>query len=121
MNTTPSSPENKGSRGFLATLLLGLRVLLSEFKWLFVKSLRSFELRQLRKRLRRERSALGLALSEQLKDQREGEPLPAPSPETMLAIKQIRFLNEEIAYLESDRANMRAEFEKRRGEKLGLG
>jgi hypothetical protein len=108
--------------GIWDTLVLGLKVLGWELKWQALRGVRALELRQLEKRLREEYAALGSALADQITLPGEGAdkdaPLPAPDEKTALALKQIRFLREEIEHLRRERSEMRKEFLERRQRSL---
>ncbi len=107
-------------KSFWATLVLGLRVLFSEIKWLFLKGLRVFEQSQLRRRLRQEYTELGKSVAGQLMGISAGSPLPPPRQATLLAVRQLEFLQEEIAHLEKEREQLRREFVEKRRQRLGI-
>lgn len=120
MNQNATKPALNAVKSFLATIILGLRVLFSEIKWLFLKAVGVFEQAQLKRRLRQEYAELGKSLAEQLHGISEKDTLPRPSQETLLAIMQIKFLTEEINHLELERDQMRKEFVEKRRQRLGL-
>jgi hypothetical protein len=128
--TPPRTPETRPHRNIFGNLLLGLKILLGELQWIGLKALRAFELRQLRKRLKEECATLGEAVARQLADKQPGEPgepgepgsdtpLPPCDERTRLALKQVRFLEDEIEHLVRERQRMREEFEARRKSSLG--
>lgn len=113
-------------RGIISNFYLGIRVIFSELSWLGLKGLRAWELQQLKKRLAQEHTALGIAVAADLKG-REPEydlgrkvELPALGDDSVLAMKQVRFLETEIAHLRSERQTMRQQFEARLRRKFGL-
>lgn len=126
--TSPPPRETRQQRNVFANLVLGLKVLLGELQWIGLKGLRAFELRQLRKRLKEECATLGEAVARQLADKEPGEPgepgadtpLPPCDERTRLALKQVRFLEDEIEHLVRERQRMREEFEARRKSSLGV-
>ncbi len=121
-NTKNQPQESKPGRNVFSNLVLGLRVLLGELQWIGLKGLRAFELKQLKKRRREECTALGEAVAEQLQgvEASTETPLPPCNDQTLLALKQIRFLDDEIDQLARERKNMREEFETRRKASLGV-
>ncbi len=129
MTQTPPPPrETRPHRALFANLVLGLKVLLGELQWIGLKALRAFELRQLRKRLKEECATLGEAVARQLAEKEPWEPgepeadtpLPPCDERTRLALKQVRFLEDEIEHLVRERQRMREEFEARRKSSLGV-
>lgn len=123
--TSPQTPETRPHRNIFGNLVLGLKVLLGELQWIGLKALRAFELRQLKKRLKEECATLGEAVARQLADKELGEPgadtpLPPCDERTRLALKQVRFLEDEIEHLLRERQRMREEFEARRKSSLGV-
>jgi len=107
--------------GFFANLWLGLTVLLSELKWLALHAVRHFERRQMQKRLAAEYLALGRAVADRKAAETDApdSALP-PVDELAMALKQIEFLRQELAYLDAETARTRAEFVARRKKALGL-
>ncbi len=120
--TSQKPPEAKPSRNIFGNLVLGLKLLLGELQWIGLKGLRAFELRQLNKRLKEECATLGEAVARQLSDQEPGPdtPLPPCDERTRLALKQVRFLEDEIENLLGERQRMREEFEARRKSSIGV-
>jgi len=110
--------------GFWNNLATGLKVVASELRWIVLGRVRAFEIRQLRRRLEREYEALGRLCEPLLKHIREGKKGRSLSPEAGekadLLLKQIEFLNEEIAQLEDERLRSRRLFERQRARELGL-
>lgn len=89
--------------GPLGTLILGLRVVASELSWMRRKLFRSFEVRQLRKRMDHERGRAA----------RGGE-------DAALAEDQADFLEGEIALLEKDLTHRREQFVRQRRRRLSI-
>jgi 1,2-phenylacetyl-CoA epoxidase catalytic subunit len=100
---------------------LGLKVLGSELTWLFLLTLRNWEIAQLRKRLRQEYHALGMieAAEAGLELAKNDQELNI-FDEKELAIKQIAFLLDEIEYLKARLKEERAEYVQRRVQKWKL-
>ncbi|WP_146164755.1 hypothetical protein [Desulfonatronum sp. SC1] len=100
---------------------LGLKVLGSELTWLFLLTLRNWEIAQLRKRLRQEYHALGMieAAGAGLELAKNDQELNI-FDEKELAIKQIAFLLDEIDYLKTRLKEERAEYVGRRVRKWKL-
>lgn len=99
-----SLPDMNTLRSMLATQKMGLSVMGSELKWVAIKSLRNWEICQLRKRLKEEYALLGRVTADEVQDQREAE----------LSRRQISFLQEEIAHLEQEVVRARQEFVRNR-------
>lgn len=119
MNNTPAAKRN-----ILGNFVLGLKVLVSEVQWLGLLWLRRQEARQLQKRLAEEQTSLGEAVSAHLhargpQDPGKG-PLPPLDANSLLAYKQVRFLQEELDHLRQERGSMRQDFVNRRRQRLGL-
>ncbi|MBG0775605.1 MAG: hypothetical protein H0S85_04130 [Desulfovibrionaceae bacterium] len=106
-------------RGVLDNLVFGVRVVLGEIKWLLLGGLRSFELRQLERRLDEERAALGAWVGERMLGPKPRKTMPQPDDEAWLRIRQIGFLQDEIALLRAERGRLRADLLERRREDLG--
>ena len=120
MNTSSTPSHASAVRGLpiLQDILLGLKVLGSELKWLIIALLRNWEIAQLRKRLHQEYRALGVieavgAGLEQAMDDRETNIFD----EKELALKQIAFLLDEIRYLRDRLGEERKEYIQRRVNK----
>lgn len=96
-------------------LLTGLRVLGGEIKWLALKGLRSLEIRQMEKRLAEEFQALGRAVAQSLDGAAESASAPLDD-EARLSLKQIAFLNEEVAFLRKERDRLREDLLRKRSE-----
>ncbi|MDY7001557.1 MAG: hypothetical protein SVS15_07230 [Thermodesulfobacteriota bacterium] len=103
----------------MGNLLAGLKVVGSEIKWLALGGLRAFEIRRMEKRLDQEYQALGKQVHEQAKTQGPDQE-PVWDEKTQLALKQIDFLREEIAYLKEERKRFRSEFVSSRANGLGF-
>lgn len=97
-------PSIKNIVPMLQTQKEGLSVMGSELQWVAVRSLRVWEIRQLRKRLQEEYTALGTLDAEGASD----------SKEATLSRKQVSFLQEEIDHLEQELIRARQEFVRRR-------
>ncbi len=108
------------SRGILGNLLYGLKVVGSEIKWLALGGLRAFEIHRMEKRLDQEYQAVGKKVHEQAKAHDPGQGRPVRDEKVQLALKQIDFLQEEIAYLKEERKNFRREFVSQRANGLGF-
>jgi hypothetical protein len=106
-----SYPEPAGDSSLLPSsrvLELGIKTLLSEWQWLVIRSLRRMEIRQMKKRLDQEYLVLGKLESQDGQDARE---------RIELSRRQIAFLNQEIALLESELDKTRQEYIAKRIEK----
>lgn len=115
--TTPGTPSNI-FRDLTGNLRTGLLVVADELKWIALKGLRSLEIRQMEKRLTEERAALGRSVAQAVA-QAGSEPASAPLDEAArLCLKQISFLQEELAYLRTERDRMRQEMLARRRSTL---
>ena len=112
-----TAPAPSGDMGVFGALTLGLTVLGSELKWLAVKGVRSFELRQLRRRLDEEYALLGRLTAELAA---AGESASQGHEDVRLALGQIDFLREEIARLEDERRLSRDAFVNERRRRLNL-
>lgn len=92
--------------GLFDTLRTGLSVLGDELKWICIKALRSIEIRQMEKRLEKEYTALGKAMHSELSSKKtsdaEATQAVAISTDMTLCLKQIEFLQEEIAFLRKE-------------------
>lgn len=84
----------------LRTQKEGFSVMGSELQWVAIRSLRDWEIRQLRKRLQEEYTTLGRLDAEETSDSRDAE----------LSRRQISFLKEEIDHLEQELVRARQEF-----------
>lgn len=102
------------------TVSRGLKVLFSELKWQLVWAIRSLEVRQMNKRLRREYQSLGEASYESVRQTPEGESLPPADSKMIMAVKQIEFLKDEIDHLGREGKRMRKEFVVGRSKDLGF-
>lgn len=114
---TPSPAPGNRVADMLGNLLTGLRVLGGEMKWLALKGLRSLEIRQMEKRLAEEFQALGRAVAGALDGAAESESAPLDD-EARLSLKQIAFLNEEVAFLRKERDRLREDLLQKRREDL---
>lgn len=111
-------------RNIFNNFILGLRVLASEIQWLGLLWLRRQEARQLRKRLREEQTSLGAAFAAHLATapplDPAQEPLPPLDADSLLAYKQVCFLQQELDHLQHERSTMRQDFVARRKQRLGI-
>jgi uncharacterized small protein (DUF1192 family) len=89
----------------------GFRLLASETKWTCIKGFRRWEIRQMEKRLAEEYLNLGKSFAA---SQASGEAFDPQSSDNDLTLKQISFLQEEIAHLRAELEATRAEFVKGR-------
>lgn len=94
----------------------GFKLLASETRWVFIRGLRRWEIRQMEKRLAEEYMNLGRSFAA---CQAKGEAFDPKTSDNDLTLKQISFLQEEVAHLEQDLAATRAEFVKGRTEGAG--
>ncbi len=92
------------------TLILGVKVIFSELWWSVIRWLRSLEIRQMEKRLKREYETLG-------KLQQKAEKDALSRDEESLCLKQIDFLSSELDHLRSDLQNLRQSMIDRRRQK----
>ena len=95
----------------------GFKLLASETRWVFIRGLRRWEIRQMEKRLAEEYMNLGKSYAA---CQANGEAFDPKTSDNDLTLKQISFLQEEVAHLEQDLAATRAEFVKGRTEDAGV-
>lgn len=91
----------------LQPVVNGFKVLASETKWVFIKGVRRWEIRQMEKRLTEEYQTLGKSYAE---SQAKGGLFDPRASDNDLTLKQITFLREEIAHLEHDLTATRAEY-----------
>lgn len=89
----------------------GFKLLASETKWTCIKGFRRWEIRQMEKRLAEEYQNLGKSFAA---SQSRGEAFDPQSSDNDLTLKQISFLQEEIAHLRTELETTRAEFVKDR-------
>lgn len=89
----------------------GFKLLASEGKWVFIKGFRRWEIRQMEKRLAEEFMNLGKNYAA---SQAKGDAFDPKASDNDLVLKQISFLQEEIAHLEQELAATRAEYVKNR-------
>ena len=89
----------------------GFKLLASEGKWVFIKGFRSWEIRQMEKRLAEEYQNLGKSYAE---SHTKGAAFDPKASDNDLTLKQISFLQEEIAHLEQELASTRTEYVKSR-------
>ncbi|WP_462324605.1 hypothetical protein [Desulfoplanes sp.] len=94
-------------------MLNGWKVVLSEFKWLFIKTFRRWEIKQLRKRLNEEYQTLGRVYASFVEEKKSLNP---EDTEAEIPLKQISFLKEEIEHMEQELDNSRSEYVKRRSQ-----
>jgi uncharacterized small protein (DUF1192 family) len=97
----------------LQPVVNGFKVLASETKWVFIKGVRRWEIRQMEKRLAEEYQNLGQSYAAALA---KGGNFDPQASDNDLTLKQIAFLREEIAHLEQDLATTRAEYVKKRSD-----
>ena len=95
----------------------GFKLLASETRWVFIRGLRRWEIRQMEKRLAEEYVNLGKSYAA---SQAMGEAFDPKTSDNDLTLKQISFLQEEVAHLEQELAATRAEFVKGRTEDAGV-
>lgn len=103
-----------------SNFFFGFRIFLSEMQWIALSWLRSNESKQLRKRLQEEHTALGAAIADLFQGQPISDNLPGLDDKAVLALKQVRFLQEELHHLQTERQTMREEFINRRKNRIGL-
>lgn len=95
-------------------VIAGFKLLASEGKWVFIKGFRRWEIRQMEKRLAEEFVNLGRSYAA---SQSKGEEFDPKASDNDLILKQISFLQEEVAHLEQELASTRAEYVKNRTAK----
>ena len=110
-SNTREFEEKSFFKAGISNLVMGWKVLSSEFKWLFIRAFRRWEIKQLRKRLNEEYQTVGELFSDLL-DQKK--PLDPATPEAELSIKQISFLKEEIDHMETELSASRKDYISRR-------
>ena len=103
--------EQSFFKGVWNNLLNGWKVIWSEFKWLFIRTFRRWEIKQLHKRLNEEYQTLGKVYAASVE---ENKPLTHEDSEAEIPLKQISFLKEEIQHMEQELDNSRHEYVKRR-------
>lgn len=115
---TPPQPCPRTTFGdLLGNLRTGLLVVADELKWIWLKGLRSLEIRQMEKRLDEERAALGRAVARAVAGAEEPDSV-ALDDDARLCLKQIAFLGEEIDYLRTERERLRQDVLARRRASL---
>jgi hypothetical protein len=109
-NKNTPQRANVISLGF-NTLLHGLKSFAEDCRWFCSKTVRGFEIKQLRSRLQEEYACLGKALAERVRDApvAMGQPLPPADGPIELGLKQIAFLKEEIEFLNTELERLGAE------------
>ncbi len=100
-------------KNIIKPVVSGFKLLASEGKWVFIKGFRSWEIRQMEKRLAEEYQNLGKSY---VASQAAGTAFDPKASDNDLTLKQINFLLEEIAHLEQELASTRAEYVKSRTE-----
>ena len=85
----------------------GFKLLASETRWVFIRSVRRWEIRQMEKRLAEEYQNLGKNFAE---SRAKGEAFDPGTSDNDLTLKQIAFLREELAHLEKDLEATRTEY-----------
>jgi len=88
-------------------VLNGFKVMASESKWVCIKGFRRWEIRQMEKRLAEEYQTLGRSYAS---GHAKGEAFDPQSSDNDLTLRQIAFLQEEIAHLQREMEATRAEF-----------
>jgi hypothetical protein len=110
MNLSHDPGETTPPLSVFETMDIGLKTLLSEWKWIIVSRLRKIEIDQMRKRLDQEYRILGtLCLEDSGAAQR-----------IELSRKQILFLQQEIAHLELELDKTRQDFIAKRIQRWNL-
>lgn len=97
-------------KSLLKPVTTGFSVLASEAKWVLIQSWKRWEIRQMEKRLRDEFCALGENVASCLANEKSFDPQTSAND---LALKQIGFLQDEIAHLQEELANARAKYHAR--------
>lgn len=97
----------------LKPVINGFKLLASEGKWVFIKGFRRWEIKQMEKRLAEEFMNLGKNFAA---SQAKGEAFDPKSTDNDLILRQISFLQEEVAHLEQELAATRSEYVKSRTE-----
>lgn len=117
-NTTKPDFSEREQGTIFGNLVFGLKVVLSELKWLVLRGTRAFELRQMNKRLDEEYAALGRAVAQSVDNGADDIAKFGPAADT--AFRQVSFLTEEIDYLRREKESLRGEFLKERNSNLGI-
>lgn len=91
----------------LQPFVSGTQLLLSETKWAFIKAIRSWEIRQIKKRLTQEYQTLGQSYADA---HLQKAPFDPCNNENDLTLRQIIFLRDEITHLKGELVASRAEF-----------
>lgn len=110
----PSETVTAG--GVLHTVRTGLKVLGAELKWMFSDMIRSYETRQMRRRLAAEYAALGRIARRRMAE--GDEDAPTRDGEAGIILSQIEFLEQEIGFLDKERSRARASDLERRKRDL---
>lgn len=85
----------------------GFKLLASETRWVFIRSVRRWEIRQMEKRLAEEYQNLGRNYAD---SRDKGEAFDPGTSDNDLTLKQIAFLREELAHLEQDLESTRLDY-----------
>lgn len=115
------SNDSAPDLSWLDAMRIGLSVLCSELKWMILRALRTWEISQLRKRLRQELFNLGMAEAALAGlDLEQAQAQPNIFNEKELSLKQISFLTDEIKFLTNQMDAQRQEYVQRRVQAWGL-
>ncbi len=98
------------SLGLFEAISIGIKVLLSEIYWTILKSLRKWEICELKKRLNKEYAELGKLTAHNPKNKKE----------IKLCMEQIEFLKNEVEFLEKELEKIREEILKKREKNWNL-
>ena len=93
-------------------------MLLSELKWTFLDLIKSYESKQMRRRLTTEYAALGKIARERMNA--EDDTPPSRDGEAGIVLSQIEFLEREIEFLDEERQRARSLDLERRRHDLGI-
>jgi len=118
-DTTDSPRRNPAAGGIIDNLKLGLKVLADELKWTVSRTVRSYEIKQMRRRLEEEYALLGKLARTRMDSGEAKAGLPRDG-EAGIILSQIEFLEKEIEFMERDMERSRDESLTRRKEELGL-
>ena len=115
-----AAPEKVRTANVVSNFLFGIKVLGGQVSWLLIRLLRACELRQLQRRLDAECAILGRWAADALDSDVRRPALSNALFDIDITRKQIRFLRDEIAFLEQEREQSRAVHMARQRESLGL-
>lgn len=97
-------------RDMLKPVENGLKVIANEAKWFFINNFKRWDIRQMQKRLTEEYATLGRNVAQA---HESGVAFDLSASDNDLILRQIIFLRDELALLENDLAQTRADYLKK--------